>query len=126
MYDIYIAQFGMHGNPAVAKEWKDKRIRDDPVTQSNGRGTLSFAMSGRDTRTTQLFLNFGDSAKVLDADFAPFAKVVTGMNHVDSIHKVGEGPPSGAGPSQAEISENGNAFLDSKFPKLTQIVSVRC
>jgi peptidyl-prolyl cis-trans isomerase A (cyclophilin A) len=125
MYDIWIAQFGMHGSPEVHKQWKEQRIRDDPVTHANSRGTLSFAMSGPHTRTTQLFLNFGDSSAVLDKDFAPFAQVVAGMSNVDTIHKIGEGPPSGSGPSQSNIVEKGNAFLDATFPQLTQLVTAR-
>lgn len=125
MYDIWIAQFGMHGDPNVSREWSSKRIRDDPVKKSNTRGTISFAMSGKHTRTTQLFLNFGDCSKVLDGDFAPFAEVVEGMDAVDKIFKIGEGPPSGSGPAQQKITSSGNAYLDTKFPKLTHVVSVR-
>jgi len=125
MYDIWIAQFGMHGDPAVNAKWQNNKIRDDPVTQSNARGTLCFAMSGPNTRTTQLFLNFGDGGKVLDNDFAPFAEVVQGMEVVDTIFKIGEGPPSGAGPGQGEITRRGNKYLDAEFPKLTKIVTAR-
>ena len=104
MYDIWIAQFGISGDPATHKQWDRKVIRDDPVTKSNKRGTVSFAMSGPHTRTTQLFLNFGDSGKVLDRDFAPFGEVVKGMEVVDLIHKIGEGPPSGKGAPTAALS----------------------
>ena len=105
--------------------WKDAKIKDDPIKASNTRGTLSFAMAGPDTRTTQLFLNFGDSSKVLDNDFAPFAEVVDGMAAVDAIYKIGEGAPSGKGPDQGQIVSKGNTFLDAKFPKLTRIVTAR-
>merc|ERR1719453_424300 len=61
MYDIWIAQFGIHGDPKVHAKWKDNKIPDDPaVGHSNKRGTLAFAMAGPNTRTSQLFLNFGD------------------------------------------------------------------
>ena len=125
MYDIWIAQFGIHGDPATHAAWRSQPIKDDPVRHSNTRGTLSFAMSGPDTRTTQLFLNFGDCSKVLDGDFAPFGEVVDGMAHVDAIYKVGEGAPSGGGPAQGEIVAKGNAYLDAAFPKLTRVVSAR-
>ena len=125
LYDIWIAQFGMHGDPATHAKWKSKPIRDDPVTQNNRRGTLCFAMSGPNTRTTQLFLNFGDGGKVLDSDFAPFAEVVQGMEAVDAIYKVGEGKPSGPGPSQGDIQAQGNAYLDKAYPKLTRVVTAR-
>lgn len=125
MYDIWIAQFGISGDPDVQAKWTSKKIMDDPVKASNKRGTLAFAMSGPHTRTTQLFLNFGDSGKVLDRDFAPFAEVVSGMSAVDDIFKIGEGAPSGPGPAQQKISMLGNAYLDKEFPKLTRVVSAR-
>ena len=122
LYDIWIAQFGIHGTPEVHATWEQKRIRDDPVKHSNTRGTVAFATSGPNTRTTQLFLNFGDCSKVLDRDFAPFAEVVSGMAAVDSIHKVGDSPP---GPNQQAITTLGNDFLDKNYPKLTRIKTAR-
>jgi hypothetical protein len=86
----FVSAAGISGTPATQHKW-EKTIRDDPVKHANTRGTLSFAMSGPNTRTTQLFLNFGDSSKVLDGDFAPFAEVVEGMEAVDAIFKIGEG-----------------------------------
>ena len=86
----FVCAAGISGTPATQHKW-EKSIRDDPVKHANTRGTLSFAMSGPNTRTTQLFLNFGDSSKVLDGDFAPFAEVVEGMEAVDAIFKIGEG-----------------------------------
>lgn len=62
---------------------------------------------------------------MLDSSFAPFGEVVEGMDVVDSIFKIGEGPPSGKGPAQSDITQKGNAYLDQKFPDLTKIVSVR-
>lgn len=125
MYDIWIAQVGISGDPQLQAKWSSSLIRDDPVKASNKRGTLAFAMSGPNTRTTQLFLNFGDSGKVLDRDFAPFAEVVSGMDAVDAIYKIGESPPSGEGPAQQKISALGNSYLDNEFPKLTRVVSAR-
>ena len=122
-YGIYIAQFGMHGTPGMND---DTVIRDDPFqpgVHSNVRGTLAFAHAGPHSRTSQIFLNFGDSSKVLDGDFVPFAHVVDGLSAIDAIHKVGEGAPSGKGPSQSDISKYGNAFLDEQFPDLTEITA---
>lgn len=82
-------------------------------------------MAGPNTRTTQLFLNFGDGGPVLDSSFAPFGEVIEGMEVVDSIYKIGEGPPSGKGPAQQDITQKGNAYLDQKFPDLTKVVRVR-
>jgi cyclophilin family peptidyl-prolyl cis-trans isomerase len=60
---------------------------------------------------------------VLDSSFAPFGQVIEGMDAVDSIFKIGEGPPSGKGPAQQQITQKGNAYLDQKFPELTRVVS---
>lgn len=97
-----MAQFGIHGNPKIAGEWKDKKMTDDPVKESNKRGYISFATSGKDSRTTQMFINFGDNANLDGMGFSPFAKVVgDGMAVVDKIFQgYGEGAPSGSGPEQ--------------------------
>jgi peptidyl-prolyl cis-trans isomerase A (cyclophilin A) len=124
-YKIWIAQFGIHGDPATHRVWEKKAIKDDPSTHSNKRGTVSFAMSGPNSRTSQLFLNFGDSGPVLDKDFPVFGEVVRGMAAVDAIYKIGEGPPSGKGPSQRDITTKGNAYLDAKFPQLTRVLTAR-
>ena len=41
-----MAQFGIHGKPAIAAEWKEKTMKDDPVVESNLKGYVSFATSG--------------------------------------------------------------------------------
>ncbi len=122
-YGIWVAQFGISGDPETQRKW-ERPIKDDPVKHSNVRGTVSFAMSGPNSRTTQLFLNYGDCSKVLDSDFAPFAEVVSGMDAVDAIYKTGEGAPSGSGPSQQLINQRGNAYLDAEFPQLTRILKM--
>lgn len=73
-------------------EWREKTLVDDPVVESNTRGTISFATSGPDSRTTQMFINFGDNSRLDGMGFSPFGKVVDGMDVVDRIYKVGEKP----------------------------------
>jgi peptidyl-prolyl cis-trans isomerase A (cyclophilin A) len=115
----FMVQFGIHGTPTVNDAWRSARIQDDPVTQSNSRGMVTFATSGPNTRTTQVFISFRDN-KALDAQgFSPFGKVVEGMEVVDSLHAgYGEGAPRGKGPSQAEMQRTGNAYLKASFPEL--------
>jgi len=43
----FMAQFGIPGKPALAKEWREKTIKDDPVKEKNLRGFVSFATSGK-------------------------------------------------------------------------------
>merc|ERR1711934_12046 len=125
--DGFMAQFGIHGNPKVAAEWKAKSMKDDPVKQSNKRGFLSFATSGKDSRTTQMFINFKDNTNLDSMDFSPFAQVVKGLEEtVDNLYKgYGEGAPSGKGPEQGRIQSEGNKYLKRSFPNLSYIVSTR-
>ncbi len=115
----FMVQFGIHGTPAVNDAWRAARIQDDPVTQSNAPGMVTFATSGPNTRTTQVFINFGNN-KALDAQgFSPFGKVVEGMDVVNKLYAgYGEGAPRGRGPSQAEMQKTGNAYLKASFPEL--------
>ncbi len=75
-----MAQFGIHGDPKVNDKWKSANINDDPTRESNVRGAITFATRGPNTRTTQLFINFGDNSQLDSRGFAPFAKVVEGMD----------------------------------------------
>jgi cyclophilin family peptidyl-prolyl cis-trans isomerase len=119
----FMAQFGIHGDPAMNKKW-DKNIADEGVMMSNKRGTVSFAMAGPGTRTTQLFINFKDN-KFLDAQgFAPIGRIIEGMDVVDRLYNgYGEGRPQGNGPAQGKIEKQGNKYLKDNFPKLSYIVS---
>jgi len=120
--DGFMAQFGIHGNPAVASAWRNAQIKDDPVKQSNKRGYVVFATAGPNTRTTQLFINFGDNAALDKQGFSPFGEVTKGMDVVDKIYNgYGEGAPRGKGPDQGRTQAEGNAYLTKDFPKLDYI-----
>lgn len=122
----FMVQFGIHGVPRVSAAWKDAHIADDPVTTSNTRGTLVFAMAGPGTRTVQLFVNTSDNSRLDGMRFAPFGKVIEGMDVVDSLYAgYGEGRPGGQGPGQAELQTRGNEYVRSEFPELDFIRSAR-
>ena len=115
----FMAQFGIHGDSAVAAAWRGQRIDDDPVVGSNTRGFVSYAMAGANTRTTQIFINFGDNSRLDEMGFSPFGEVVEGMDVVDRLYSgYGEGAPAGSGPAQGAIQMRGNAYLTSQFPNL--------
>jgi peptidyl-prolyl cis-trans isomerase A (cyclophilin A) len=122
----FMCQFGMHGDPQINRQYGNKKIQDDPVIQSNVRGYLTYATSGKNSRTTQLFFNFGRNSYLDKSGFAPFAVVLgDGMNVIDKIYNgYGEGAPSGKGPGQGAIAHRGNELLDSDFPLLSRIVTV--
>jgi len=113
----FMAQFGISGDPKIAAKWRNEKMVDDPVKESNTRGFVSFATSGKNSRTTQMFINFRDNSNLDGMGFSPFAKVVKGMDVVDRIYKIGERP------NQGQIQMEGNAYLNKDFPELTYIKS---
>jgi peptidyl-prolyl cis-trans isomerase A (cyclophilin A) len=121
----FVAQFGINGDPKIAAAWENANIFDDPVKQSNLRGTVTFATGGPNTRTTQLFINYADKNARLDGmGFAPFGKVSRGMEVVDALYSgYGEGVPHGSGPDQELIGKKGNDYLNKSFPYLDFIKS---
>lgn len=120
--DGFMAQFGINGDPAVQAKWRDNPIADEPVKESNKRGYVSYAMGGPNTRTSQLFISYGDNANLDGMGFSPFAKVISGMDVVDKFYNgYGEGAPQGRGPAQGRLQEEGNAYLEKEFPKLDYI-----
>jgi len=98
----FMAQTGLHGKPEMNAAWRAARIKDDPVgPASNTRGMVTYAMAGPDTRTTQIFFNFGNNTNLDQMGFPPFGKVVEGMEIVDSLYSgYGDGPGRGNGPDQ--------------------------
>ena len=126
--DGFMAQFGISGDPQVAAKWRGNTIPDDADTgHSNERGTISFATSGPDSRTTQMFINLVDNSRLDSMGFTPFGKISTsGMRVVDQIENFyGEGAPGGNGPDQGRIQMEGNTYLMSDFPRLSFINSVK-
>jgi len=121
----FMAQVGISGDPALNAKWRENRIPDDPVKGSNTRGTVSFAMSGPNSRTTQFFINFVDNSRLDGMGFSPFGKVKD-MTIVDALHAgYGEGAPQGRGPSQGLLQSEGNAYLKKNFPDLDYIKSAK-
>lgn len=122
----FMAQFGMNGSPEVTAAWRNAKIQDDPVTQSNTRAMVSFATSGKNSRTTQVFINYKDNSQLDGMGFAPFGKVIEGMETVDTLHNgYGDGPPRGQGPSQHRITAEGNEYLKADFKLLDFVKTAR-
>ena len=113
----FMVQWGMNGDPQVHTPWSENTIQDDPVIKSNTRGFMTFAKTGMpNSRSTQLFINFGNNSR-LDADgFAPFAVVTEGMDVVDSINA-----EYGESPRQDIVQRIGNDYLAENFPRLDSI-----
>jgi peptidyl-prolyl cis-trans isomerase A (cyclophilin A) len=117
----FVAQFGIAGDPKVNALWSTASIPDDPVKQSNVTGTLTFAAAQiPNSRSTQLFFNLRDNSQSLDPQgFATIGKVITGLEVMEGLYTgYGEMPPNGEGPDPIKIGSQGNAYLESQFPRL--------
>lgn len=122
----FMVQFGINGDPAVSKAWKDANIPDDTVKESNRRGFVTFATAGPNTRTTQLFINLVDNLRLDPMGFSPFGQVTRGMDVVDRLYAgYGEGPPGGQGPDQDRIEAEGNSYLEKEYPLLDAVKTAR-
>jgi len=115
----FVVQFGIPGDPALARQWRSANIKDDLVTQTNAAGFITFATAGPNTRTTQVFINLGNNAALDRQGFAPFGRISEGMDVVGQLY-------SGyrEGPDQGRIQSEGNKYLESSFPKLDYIKKV--
>jgi peptidyl-prolyl cis-trans isomerase A (cyclophilin A) len=116
----FMVQWGAAADPAVSKKW-DKPIPDDSVKATNARGAITFAASSQpDSRTTHMFINFADNARLDRMGFAPIGKVVSGMENVDQIYS-----GDGERPDQTQLKEEGNAYAQKEFPNLDYIKTAR-
>ncbi|MDZ7640322.1 MAG: peptidylprolyl isomerase [Bryobacterales bacterium] len=116
----FVVQFGIAANPLLTAKWEKTEIEDDPVLQTNSRGMVTFATAGRNTRTTQLFINLGDNPRLDNMGFAPIGRVVRGMDTVDGIDS-----RYGEAPQQPRIEDEGEEYLSRQFPQLDKIVSAK-
>ncbi len=117
----FMAQFGIHGNPRVSAVWRDANLEDESVKQSNTRGMLSYAKASMpNSRSTQIFINYGDNSMLDRQGFSPFGKVVEGMEVVDQLHA-----GYGESPNQERIQMEGNDYLKHYFPNLDFIKTAR-
>jgi homoserine O-acetyltransferase len=117
-------QFGIPADPGIAAVWREESMPDDPVRESNTRGSIAYAMTGPNTRTTQLYINLSDNSRLDKDGFAPIGIVVDGMDVADKIYD-GYGEDAGGGMragKQGKIFEGGSAYLDREFPRLDKLI----
>jgi homoserine O-acetyltransferase len=118
-------QFGISGNPKTAQEWRYRVIPDDTLVQHNTSGFIGFANTGPNTRSTEVYINTGDNSRNdKENGFAPFGKVVEGMDVVEHLYG-GYGEHSGGGMRaghQDAMFAGGNAYMDRKYPKLDKLI----
>jgi peptidyl-prolyl cis-trans isomerase A (cyclophilin A) len=122
----FVVQFGISTDPKANQLWKQLRLVDDPVRQSNLRGFVSFATDGPNTRTTEVFINLVDNKRLDARGFAPFGRVVEGMEVVDQFHSYGEVQSlGGGGPDPAKMETLGDEYIQRSFPRMDQIRTAR-
>ena len=114
----FVVQFGIAGIPAENAKWKVP-IKDDPVSASNTFGTLTYATAGPNTRTSQLFINLADNHGLDAQGFAPFGRVVQGMDVVQAISN--PTPGSSGGVDQDRYATEGNAWIRKAYPNINSI-----
>lgn len=124
MVEGFVAQFGIHGSPAVSAAWKNAELTVDDVKRSNTAGTLTYAMASQPTsRTTQVFVNLTDNSRLDKMGFAPICEVVgTGL---DTVNRFFAGYKEKASREQSRIQKEGNTFLRTEFPDLDYIVDAQ-
>lgn len=116
----FVVQWGIAGDPAVMSIWRNANLKDDPVKESNAAGYITFAKTNApNSRSTQVFINFGNNARLDSMGFAPFGKVVEGFEVVKAIN-----PEYGERPDQGRIQNEGNAYLNAEFPRMDYIRKV--
>lgn len=116
----FVVQWGLPADPKVARAWEPARLQDDPVKQTNVRGMLSFAKSGPNTRTTQIFVNLKDNTGLDGQGFPPFAKVIEGMDVIEKLTA-----EYGEQPNQGRLQAEGNEYLKKEFPNLDFVKTAR-
>lgn len=115
----FVVQFGLAADPKMTAQYNNKNLRDEPVRKSNQKGMITFATGGPNTRTTQVFINFGDNARLDQMGFTPFGEVVYGMENVEKITD-----EYGEQPDQTMIKREGSAYLKRDYPNLDFITRV--
>lgn len=122
----FVVQWGLGPDPKINVAWDKANIQDDPVQQSNVRGMVTYAKGGPNTRTTQVYINLRDNARLDALGFSPFGRVIQGMDVVDKFYGgYGDGAPRGHGPDQERIEKEGAPYLKKGFPKLDRILATQ-
>jgi peptidyl-prolyl cis-trans isomerase A (cyclophilin A) len=114
----FMAQFGISPDPKVSAAWNGQNLMDEPVKESNKRGFVTFAKTSMpNTRTTQLFINYGDNSANLDPQgFAPFGEVIEGMDVAEKFYS-----GYGGTPDQGALQQLGKSWIDKNMPKVDSI-----
>jgi len=115
----FVVQWGLAADPKATANWR-KTLKDEPVVASNMRGYVTYAKTGRpNSRTTQVYINLQDNNRLDSMGFAPFGKVVSGLDVVEEFFAGYNGKTPRD--MQQRIENEGNEYLGKDFPKLDGI-----
>ena len=120
--DKFVAQFGISSDKRLNRKYAYNEIEDDPplLYARNEMGTLSFATSGENSRTTQIFVNLSDNYSLDSQGFTPFATIQDGWDVIQRLYsKYGDD-----GPSQGVLISKGSKVAYKDFPMLSRIIRV--
>jgi cyclophilin family peptidyl-prolyl cis-trans isomerase len=122
----FVAQFGIAGDPAIARVWSQQHIRPDSARARNVRGTISYAQTKPTDRTTNVFINLADNPSLDTLGFTPIGRVVQGIEVADSLYyRYGDVPMSDPPIGDPErLYRESNRYMDAEYPKLDRIVKI--
>jgi len=116
----FVLQFGISGSEEQNDKWLHSPILDDPVVGSNTRGSISFATAGPDTRTSQVFINYADNSRLDSMGFAPFGKVISGLEVAEAAFNPTPGDSGGVDQDMYEYFHND--WIRSEYPGINFVV----
>ena len=117
----FVAQFGLNADPSIQSQYGQSIMDDVDNKISNDIGTVSFAAHGPNSRSTQVFINLMDNARLDRMGFTPFAKLTDASLVVASLLE----SRYGESPDQSKVQELGNDYLQNEFPLLDLVISGR-
>ena len=85
----FVVQFGINWRGDFPS-YKEKYFDDDPSLFCLEPYTIAFAKAGKNTNSSQVFINFGDNSRLaLQGDFTAFGKVTSGQDVLGKFRAVG-------------------------------------
>ena len=119
----FLVQFGIsYTTDLELKRIAETTIQDDPKREDLlpfREGMISFAGSGPNSRTSQLFIAYDGAGNLGQSPWeTPFGEIIEGMDNVRKLYSYGDMPPWGKGPEQGPIRNRGSKYIEENFPLL--------
>mmetsp|Transcript_42551 Transcript_42551/g.85621 ORF Transcript_42551/g.85621 Transcript_42551/m.85621 type:complete len:225 (-) Transcript_42551:99-773(-) len=119
----FVVQWGLKGTPQIDEMYENgANIPDDPKYKSNTKGRITFATSGPNTRSTQVFVNLADNTFLDDQGFTPFGELASQADLDIFLRKINAEYGEKANQNKI-ISEGNQLYLQRAFPHMSYIKS---